>query len=145
MLVLNCWNFLSRKIQRSIAVLEVSRLLQLVWKEKLWKKTWKMVVRGSLQAISFQQNLQDKPVVCGEEFIYTFLTNLVKQISVLTFCGCLRNSGEQKPVLTMFCHPTQKKKILPPHSRKIVCNFSFEKIWTFTLIGNKFSWLWYWN
>ena len=50
-----------------------------MWEDKLWKNNWVVVARKQVQAQSFQQNLQNKPVVCENKFLQTFLINHVEQ------------------------------------------------------------------
>ena len=50
-----------------------------VWEDRLWENSWAKGAKGNgVRAESFQQNLQNKSVGCGETFLQTFLINHVE-------------------------------------------------------------------
>ena len=67
--MLTCWSLLHQRLEKLLAVENLSRRLQRVWESKLWKNNWAAVVnRGE----SFQQNLLNNPVGRQETFLQTF-------------------------------------------------------------------------
>ena len=69
-----------------------------VRKQTLEKNIWVKGAGKRLQAESFQQNLLNNPVGCGETFLKTFLVDDVKQqLSVPTFCGSVWKSWRESP------------------------------------------------
>ena len=63
----------------------ISRQLQRVWEDRLWKNSWvrgtaggREVAKNGVRAESFQQNLRNKSVGRGETFLQTFLNNHVE-------------------------------------------------------------------
>ena len=47
--VLTCWNLLRQKLQRLLVVERISRELQRVWANRLWKDSWVLVAGKELQ------------------------------------------------------------------------------------------------
>ena len=52
--------------------------LQRVCEDRLYEINWLVGARNELQAESFQQNLQNNPVIREEAFLQIFLTNYVQ-------------------------------------------------------------------
>ena len=68
-----------------------------MWEDKLWENNWVVVAGKELKAESFQQNLQNKPVVRKKIFAQTYFIIHVEQYSVTTFCGSLGKCWSEIP------------------------------------------------
>ena len=69
--------FAVREIADNFNGRKISRQLQRVWENKLWRNNWVVVAAKGVQAESIQQNLQNKPVGREETILQTFLVNHV--------------------------------------------------------------------
>ena len=96
--VLSCWNLLRQKLQRLLVVEGKSRQLQRLWVDRLRENRSLVVSRKRLQAESFQQKRQNKPVGHQETFSQTFLIDHVELISVPIFCGSFWKSWRERPI-----------------------------------------------
>ena len=55
--------------------------------ERFQKNFWVVVAEKRLQAESFQQNLQNKPIGREQTILQTIVNNHVEQFLLLKFCG----------------------------------------------------------
>ena len=68
-----------------------------MWDDKLWENSWLVVAERGLQAVSFEQSLQNKPVGRRETVSKTFLVYHVELFSVPTLCGSFWKSWRESP------------------------------------------------
>ena len=68
-----------------------------MWDDKLWENSWLVVAERGLQAVSFQQSPQNKPVGRRETVSKTFLVYHVELFSVPTLCGSFWKSWRESP------------------------------------------------
>ena len=97
--VLTCWNLLLQKMQRLLVVERISRQLQRLCEDRFYEINWLVGARKGLQAKSFQQNLQNKPVGCKETFLQTFLVNHIKYFWHQPFVAVSASLGGKVPVI----------------------------------------------
>ena len=57
---------------------KIRRQLQRLWEDKLLENNWVVVASKKVQAESFKQNLQNKPVARQETFLQTILINHIE-------------------------------------------------------------------
>ena len=94
--VLTYYSLLYQKLEKLLVVQKFHNNRKIVARQSLRKQM--VVVAGKgVQAESFQQNLQNKPVSREETFLQTILIHHVQQYLVPTFCGSFRNSWSESP------------------------------------------------
>ena len=136
-----CWILLHQKLQRWLVVERVSRQLQRKYEDGHWKNNWVLVAGKRLQAESFYQNLQNKPVVREETFLQTFLINHVEQFLVPTFCGSFYKSWRKVPVVDVVFSSHEKKTfILSIDLMKTEYCLKFKRIGTTMLTWDRRKW-----
>ena len=112
------------KVADLVVVEKNSRQLQKVCEGKLSENSWEVVAGKKLQAQSFQQKLQNKPVVHEEISLQNFPTNHLKSVTVPIFFDSFGKS--------MWKNPSKWRCLVAPQTRIVnyyLTRWKLHKTW----------------